>query len=89
MPRFRRKPEVIEAEQWFPDKEIEGVVMRPNYLGGKGHGRIECPPVPYFERDGLKTQLFPGDYITRSEAGFGVARQDYFESMYEPINGDD
>ena len=28
MPKFRKKPIVIEAEQWFPEKQIEGVVIR-------------------------------------------------------------
>jgi len=26
MPKFRKKPIVIEAEQWFPDRKIEGVI---------------------------------------------------------------
>lgn len=86
MPQFRRKPEIIEAEQWFPGKEIEGVVMKPNFLGGKGYGRIDLPPQPYFESDGLSSPLYPGDYITRSEHGRGVSRKDYFESLYELVN---
>lgn len=86
MATYRRRPEVIEAEQWFPGKEIAGVVMKPNYLGGKGHGRIELPPQAYLEYPGFSSQLYPGDYITKSEHGRGVMRQDYFESMYEPVD---
>lgn len=86
MASFRRKPETIEAEQWWPGMQIEGVVMKPNCIGGKGHGRIELPPQPYFEQEGLSTPIYPGDYITRGEHGFGVARKDYFESVYDPAD---
>ena len=27
MPKFRKKPIIIEAEQWFPSKVVEGVVL--------------------------------------------------------------
>ena len=83
MTTYRRKPETIEAEQWFPGVEMVGVVMKPNYLGGRGHGRIKLPPQPYLEYPGFSSPLYPGDYITRSEHGRGVARKEYFEENYE------
>ena len=30
MPKFRKKPIIVEAEQWFPGKKVEGV---REYLG--------------------------------------------------------
>lgn len=27
--RFRKKPVVVEAEQWFPDKAVKGVCVHP------------------------------------------------------------
>lgn len=49
MPKFRKRPVVIEAEQWFPGRNIAGVVMKEPVIGGKGHGAIKCPPQPYIE----------------------------------------
>lgn len=27
MPKFRKKPVVVEAEQWFPEKSMDGVFV--------------------------------------------------------------
>lgn len=32
--KFRKKPIIVEAEQWFPEKEIEGIINHIVYQNG-------------------------------------------------------
>lgn len=86
MARFRKKPVVIEAEQWFPGKEIDGVVMKSPMLGGKGHGRIVCPPQPYVETLEGDMGVSPGDWIITGVAGERYPCKDaIFQATYDPV----
>lgn len=70
MKKYRKKPVVIEAEQWFPNKEIKGVRV----LGSIA--RIETP-----EGD---LEVSSGDYvITDTEGEKYPCKPDIFEKTYE------
>lgn len=80
--KFRKKPVVIEAEQWWPGKQIEGVVtpMSRDYPlpPDPMHGTIKT-----LEGDHI---VSPGDWIVT-----GVKKEKYpvkpdiFEQTYEKV----
>lgn len=83
--KFRKKPVVITAEQWFPGVEIGGVVMKAPVIGGKGHGHIECPPQPYVETLEGDMAVSPGDWIITGVKGERYpCKPDIFDATYEP-----
>ena len=90
MPRFRKKPIVISAEQWFPGKQIDGVVMRsgPTYtvqVGGAFHGGpgIEVPVVDTLEGE---MRVSPGDWIITGVKGeVYPCKPDIFAATYEEV----
>lgn len=75
MDKFRKKPIVIEAEQWFPGKEIDGV--------------YQCPYQPQlFRIETLEGELFvsPGDWIITGVNGEKYpCKPDIFEKTYEKV----
>lgn len=75
MARFRKKPVVIEAEQWFPGKHVDGVFVP---VPGDGAPCIVT----------LEGSLFvsPGDYIITGVKGEKYpCKPDIFEQTYEPV----
>jgi hypothetical protein len=85
MPKFRKKPVVIEAEQWFPGKEIAGVVMKQPIIGGRGHGAIAGPTQPYIETLEGDMAVSPGDWVITGVAGEKYPCKDsIFQATYEP-----
>jgi hypothetical protein len=83
--KFRKKPVVINATQWFPGVEIEGVVMKSPVIGGKGHGPIHCPPQPYIETLEGDMAVSPGDWVITGVAGERYPCKDpIFRAAYEP-----
>lgn len=90
MPRFRKKPVVIEAEQYQPGKDIEGVVMRRPKLGGKGYGEIVGPPQPAIETLEGVMWVSPGDWVITGVKGERYpCKPDIFEATYEPADDTD
>jgi len=80
MPKFRKKPVVVEAEQWFPGKEVGGVVERARGTYG------------YMKASEGKHIVNAGDWvITRIE---GEEEWRYpcsdvmFRAKYEPVEED-
>ncbi len=66
MPKFRKRPVVIEADQWFPYANIEGVCTEldtgiPDYPGGP-----DCPHIHTLE--GVHRVSF-GDWIITGVSG--------------------
>lgn len=87
MPRFRKRPVVIEAEQYQPGKEIEGVVMKSPVIGGRGHGTIVCAPQPYIETLEGDMAVSPGDWVITGVAGEKYPCKDsIFQATYEPAD---
>ena len=77
MAKFRKKPIVIEAEQWFPNKEIEGVILR-GQNNFEFFGEINTLEGPHI--------VTPGDWIITGIAGEKYpCKPDIFEATYDPV----
>jgi hypothetical protein len=72
--KFRKKPVVIDAEQWQPGVQIEGV----NVTGGVAWiGTLEGP-----------LTVSPGDWVITGVKGEKYpCKPDIFEVTYEPAGG--
>ncbi len=75
MPKFRKKPIVIDAEQWFPGKEIEGVIVCPQ--------GIQIPCIITLEGN---LRVSPGDWIITGVNGEKYpCKPDIFDKTYEML----
>jgi hypothetical protein len=85
MPKFRKKPVVIEAEQWFPGKEIDGVVM----TAVMPHEHREY--TPNMTKPVVKTlegvmEVSYGDWIITGVKGEKYpCKPEIFEATYEAV----
>lgn len=83
MPKYRRKPEVVEAEQFWPFEKPwpEGVkadVVNPKYA----RPFVTTPEGP--------VDIHPGDWvITNAKGERRVREPDVFEDTYELVQGED
>lgn len=74
MPRFRRRITEVDAEQWFPGKEVKGVChVDGRHVVMTAHNQIVV--------------LAPGDWVTAESNGQGFypIKPKIFEELYEPI----
>lgn len=79
--RFRKKPVVIEATQWFKMGDHPAVCMVKDYLANGGRGE-ESPGIDTLEG---KLRVSPGDWIIKGVKGEHYAiKPDIFEATYEP-----
>lgn len=77
MAKFRKKPVVIEAQQWFPGKQVDGVEKPAPNERGTGYGYIDT-----FEG---RMIVSPGDWIITGVKGEKYpCKPDIFEATYEP-----
>lgn len=75
MTKFRKKPIVIEAEQWFPGLEVDGVVIQSAELGLAFVRTLEG-----------KMTVTPGDWIITGIQGEKYPiKPDIFEATYEAV----
>lgn len=80
--KFRRKPIVVDAEQWFPGEKIEGVRhFKPRGEGGS-------PGESWFvvTIHGQHAYLMPGDWVITEPDGIHhyPCKPDVFAAIYEP-----
>jgi hypothetical protein len=75
--KYRKKPVVIEAEQWFEDKQIDGVV----------HGLIDLGTAAfYIETLEGRMVVSPGDWIITGVVGEKYpCKPHIFAATYEPV----
>lgn len=93
MAKYRKRPVVVEAEQWFPGKEVPGVFMyQPEdaVIGGKGHGEMRFSQGPFpavTTAHGQVTRVVAGDWIIAEPDGRGYypCKPDIFAATYEPV----
>lgn len=94
--KFRKKPVVVEAEQWFPGKHVEGVEpfsdgdSRVNEIM-LGSLPIGANPDDYGYIDTLEGghRVDAGDWIITGVKGERYpCKPDIFEATYEPVNED-
>ena len=79
--KFRKKPIIIDAEQWFPEKEIEGVINQTSYVNG-------VIPVHYGIVSTLEGDMRVsfGDWIITGINGEKYpCKPDIFEKTYERV----
>jgi hypothetical protein len=78
MAKFRKKPVVVEAEQWFPGKDIEGV-----------HEPIDAEVPMHFVKTAHNQIVYlqSGDWVIREPEGRGYypCKPDIFEATYDPV----
>lgn len=72
MPKFRKKPVVISAEQWFPDHHVEGV----QYIYSK--------PI----KDVLGFELVPLSHEMGIEALHDSEKKAYVRAVVKTLEGD-
>lgn len=83
MPKFRKKPIIIEAEQWFIGKNIQGVIYEPGPISG-----LYLMP-PYIKTFEGKMFVSEGDWIITGITGEKYAIKDeIFKLTYEEIAED-
>lgn len=74
MKKYRKKPLIIEAEQWGTGKEIEGVCP----LLVPGYGRIDTLEGPM--------TVAPGDWVIKGVAGeLYPCKDEIFRASYEEV----
>lgn len=93
MAKYRSKPKEIEAEQWFPDKSIEGVFTEDDSKADTNNpwpvNADLLQPVRYFvvTIHQQRVYLEPGDYIITEPDGkhHYPCKPDVFQNNYELI----
>jgi hypothetical protein len=95
MPKFRKKPIVIEAEQYQAGKRIEGVLIygidhQPGLLRWFDEQGRACPSQEGVDafiptKEGMM-HVSPGDWvITGVQGEIYPCKPDIFEATYEPV----
>lgn len=83
MAQFRKKPVVIEAEQWFPDgPKIKGVCWERR---SGDDGEFLYPYVTTIHDQ--RAYLAPGDWVIpeAQEGRYYPCKPDIFAETYEPV----
>ena len=79
MARYRKKPIVIEAEQWFPGNQNDAVAEHKD----KGTGIVLCGYIETLEGRHI---VSPGDWVITGIKGEKYpCKPDIFELTYEQI----
>ena len=87
MAKYKKKPVVIEAEQWFPNKSIEGIIYpMPNDGSVIGFNLlVDCAAIETLEGWHI---VSPGDWIITGIKGEKYpCKPDIFEMTYEVTDG--
>lgn len=89
MAKFRKRPVVVEAVQWFPSVEHEAVCTGPCALNDYLPSRLD-PHLHTIHRH-QTVYLEPGDWIITEPGGknFYPCNLDTFAATYEPVEGDE
>lgn len=84
--KYRKKPVIVEAKQWFPGKQVRGVTetfyANPDgtIIGSSGYGFVTTI-------HGQETTVAPGDWIITEPDGIHhyPCKPDIFTQTYDPI----
>jgi hypothetical protein len=92
MSKYRRKPETVDAVQWFPGVEIEGLFTDPKQLVGQwwahaGHQReLETGRCGIVVNEGYPVSVNHGDWIVSYDDGQrAVYSPAEFEERFEAV----
>ncbi len=82
--KFRKKPVVIEAEQWWPNKPVAGVIYPPpEEISKRLVMTVEVGYIDTLEGGHL---VNPGDWIITGIKGEKYpCKPDIFEATYEEV----
>lgn len=93
MKKYRKKPVIVEAEQWFklgdvPEANIEPILNDVEFIcGGCGKTAQEHGVIQTLEGSHI---VCPGDYIIKGIKGeFYPCKPDVFKETYEEINNNE
>jgi len=82
MPKFRKKPVVIEAVQWFNQGDVDVVEVVPSYLDQVTNRQV-CGWVKTLEGGHI---VSPGDWIITGVNGENYpCKPDIFDKTYESV----
>lgn len=82
--KYRKRPIIVEAEQWFPGKKVAGVTEVVHCLGSQtisnGYGHVVTI-------HGDNAKVVPGDWVITESDGIHhyPCKPDQFEAIYEPV----
>ncbi len=80
--KFKAKSEIVEAEQWFPGKEVAGVCIKADYGGERCEGTTD----PHIHTAIGDRWLSSGDWIIEDGKGRRfLSRRSVFELTHEPV----
>ena len=90
--KYRKKPVVVEAEQWFSlEDAIKGVERFPQFSFTQPDGKCEACGSHFIFHGWIETlegghTVCPGDWIITGVKGEKYpCKPDVFEQIYEPI----
>ena len=91
MPKFIEKPIVqkeVEAEQWFPGVEIEGVITNDPWVpSGNWSDRFSDRGDIYIKINGIAETVREGNWIlTYSDGGKSVVTDEWMKKCYNKLN---
>lgn len=87
--KVRERKPILEATQWFPGKDVEGVTgTAPNYMCGCVMVYGEASRQPHVHIKGWPPVLInPGDWVLKDSAGrFRVCKSGDFGHIYEKVH---
>ena len=80
MKKYRKRPVVIEAEQWFPGRAVDGVCL------GLRDNPLPITRGPHVHTLEGELAVIPGDWIIKGIVGeYYPCKPEIFEATYEPI----
>ena len=83
MPKFRKRPVIVEAEQWWPGKRVEGV---QEVVYDPGNGSTESVGYGYISTLEGPLKVSPGDWIITGVKGEKYpCKDEIFRQTYEPV----
>ena len=77
--KFRQKPIIVEAVQWFKMGDSDEVRQSPDIHDGE----------PYYAEDCGLTTVHPGDWIVNKNCPPVVLSPAEFAATYEPMEGEE
>ncbi len=88
MPKFRKKPVVVEAEQWLPGHRVPGVCL--GECRGTNRDLWGDAVAHVHTLEGVSYSLSPGDWVIRGVKGeYYPIKDDVFRETYEPAGAPD
>lgn len=87
MAKFKERLVIVDAEQWFKGKNVEGVIEKKFVPTGNWHDRFDDHPDVYIESGRDKLQVSEGYWIVTNEDGKKwPCDPETFKRKYEPLN---